>query len=87
MKKEIYIANLSKLLTKSEIEKIENTVFFGGKIDLYKEIKFLTIEDLSRIGLTLIETEYNGSVPQCVISAEAINILTKRAKEKELGIF
>lgn len=75
------MAKLFELLTESENKQL------GSSIEPNTEIKDMTVEQLSNIAFVLIETEYNGNVPECVLSAEAINILTKRAKERNVDIF
>jgi len=55
--------------------------------DLEKPVIDLTVQQLSDISLILINTEYNGQVPACTLCVEALSILTRRAKEKGIGIF
>lgn len=50
-------------------------------------VRNMTVAQLSSIALVLIQTERgDGPLPEMVLSAEAINILTKRAIEKNLPI-
>lgn len=81
------MATLYNLLTIDERDELNCTTYFGGKIELDKNIKDVTVEELSRISLTLIKTEYKGKVPECVLSAKAIEILTLRAIEHNISIF
>ena len=78
------MAKLFELLTENEIKKLKN---YGACIETGTDIKEMTVEQLSNIAFILIETEYNGKVPECVLSAEAITILTNRAIERSFGIF
>ena len=81
------MAKLFELLTENEIQKLSAIKYYGACIDIGTDIKKMTVEQLSNIAFILIKTEYNGKVPECVLSAEAINILTKRAIEQNIGIF
>ena len=64
---------------------------FSFKQLLDTEIKHITVEQLSHMALMLIATEYNlgdnDKVPECVLSAKAIEILTNRAQKLNLPIF
>lgn len=79
------MAKLFELLTESE--KLSCIKYGGASINIELDIRQMTVEQLGSIAFMLIETEYNGKVPKCVLSAEAINILTKRAIERNVGIF
>ena len=81
------MAKLSELLREDEHQELKRISSYGTTIDINKEIKELNVAELSRISLMLIESEYNGVVPDCILSAEAIKILTQRAKEKRVAIF
>lgn len=81
------MAKLFELLTENEQKKLSAIKYYGACIDTGIYIKEMTVEQLSNIAFILIETEHNGKVPECVLSAEAINILTKRAIERSLEIF
>lgn len=81
------MAQLYELLKESELLEIRLVKYSGGCIDVYQEIKDITIEDLSRLSFMLIKTEYNSIVPNCVLAAESINILTKRAVELNIPMF
>ncbi len=81
------MAKLFELLTENEKQKLSAIKYYGACIETGTDIKGMTVEQLSNIAFILIETEYNGKVPECVLSAEAINILTKRAIERGVGIF
>ena len=81
------MAKLFELLTENEQGKLSAIKYYGACIDTGIDIKEMTVEQLSNIAFILIETEYNCKVPECVLSAEAINILTKRAIERGVGIF
>lgn len=69
---------LSELLTDIEKEKIKTSAYHRGIIDVNKNMVDLTINELSNISIILIETEYGDKMPECILSAEAIKILTKR---------
>ena len=81
------MAKLFELLTENEKQKLSAIKYYDTCIETGTEIKEMTVEQLSNIAFILIETEYNGKVPECVLSAEAIKILTKRAIERSVGIF
>lgn len=81
------MAKLHELLTENENKKLSAIKYYGACVDTATDIKEMTVEQLSNIAFILIETEHNGKVPECVLSAEAINILTKRAIERGVGIF
>lgn len=82
------MAKLCDLLTKDELIKIKegNDIFF----DINPEIDFrhMSIQQLSDIAFILIKTEYEYDlVPECVLSAKAIEILTNRAIDRRQAIF
>jgi hypothetical protein len=80
------MAKLHELLTEEEKNILSRN--FSFNYDGAKDVTELTVRELAGMGLELIRTEYNwGMMPSCVISAEAINILTKRAKEKKISIY
>lgn len=79
------MATLRQLLTEREESVLSNNPCIY--IDLNKNFKELTIQDLFNISLELIRTEYPFKMPSCILSAEAINILTQRAKDKNIGLF
>lgn len=81
------MATLIELLNSNEIDEIESIHFYGAPTDVSTKISELTVEKLSRIALTLIKTEYGGKVPECVLSAKAIEILTERAIKKNVALF
>lgn len=72
------MTKLFELLTDSEKEKLSAT-FYKSLVETDIEVEKMTVEQLSSIAFILIETEYKDKCPNCVLSAEAINILTKRA--------
>jgi hypothetical protein len=66
---------LKELLTAEEID----WIFKSRNRDvLLKEYEELTIHDLTGISLYLIETEFEGQVPQFILAAKAIEILVER---------
>jgi len=79
------MAKLFELLTESEKRKLSTVKY--NSICIETDVKKMTVSQLSDIAFILIETEYNKKAPECVLSAEAINILTKRAIESNIGIF
>ena len=81
------MATLISLLTDSEKDKVNSIEFYGAPIDTLINFKDITIDELSRLAFILIETEYGGKVPECVLSAEAINILTNRAIERNIKLY
>lgn len=81
------MAKLFELLTENEKQKLSDMKYYGAYISTGTDIKEMALEQLRNIAFILIETEYNGKVPECVLSAEAINILTKRAMDRRVSIF
>lgn len=81
------MAKLHQLLSEPEKKKLSNIKFLGASINTETEVKQMTIEQLSNISFILIETEYNGKAPECILSAEAISILTRRAIKRNIEIF
>lgn len=75
------MAKLFELLTDKEIKELKFT------IDTSIEVKSMTIEQAKDIALSLIKTEYNDMCPKCFLSAEAMNILSKRAVDRDIPIF
>lgn len=80
-------AKLFQLLTNEEITKLSSIKFYGAHIETNLKFKELTIEILSQLSWILIETEYKGQMPQGALSAIAIQILTNRAIERNIGLF
>ena len=66
---------LKELLTSEEIDLIFKS---RNRHVLSKEYLELTVLDLTLISLYLIETEFEGQVPQFILAAKAIEILVKR---------
>lgn len=81
------MAKLYQLLTENEKKKLSAVKFLDTPISTEIDIKSLSIEQLSQLSFILIETEHNGKIPECVLSAEAINILTRRAIKQNIAIF
>lgn len=53
-----------------------------------KDFSDLTVKDLSSIAFILIRTEHgDGKMPECVLAAKAIEILTNRAIKLKLPLF
>lgn len=83
-------AQLHELLSDEEITEIERTVKSSDDINFitrYHDVKLLTVKQLSDISLILFRTEYPMRVPPCILSAECIHILVRRAEKKKIGIF
>ena len=84
---------LIELLAKEEIYKIKikykNTkISYSHSYGLLDfNLKDLTFYDLTQISMILIRTKNKELMPKCVLGAEAINILTKRAIKLGLSIF
>lgn len=71
------MTNLSSLLKPSECSEIKRN---HSEAILDKHITDLTIQDLSHISLILIRGEYSDKkLPNCFLSAAAIEILFSRA--------
>jgi hypothetical protein len=47
----------------------------------------MTVKQLTDIAFILIKNEYNGKMPECVLSSEVIKILINRAIEKGINVF
>lgn len=81
------MVELHELLTDTEKEKLSSIRLHGTAFDTSIEVKYMTIEQLNDIAFVILASEYEGKVPECVLSSEVINILTKRAIKKKLSIF
>jgi hypothetical protein len=79
------MAKLSELLTENENKELIGAKLYVGYSEM--EVKDLTIQQLSNIAFILMRTEYGEKAPKCFISAEAINILTRRAIKLKSFIF
>lgn len=76
---------LRELLNENEIVFINKNQYVV--VDLDKDFNNITIQELSNIALLLIGSKYgNHIVPKYVLSAEAINILTDRAIERNISL-
>lgn len=77
-------ATLGDLLSKKELETLKGYTFHPGET-----IASLTVQSLNSMGLILMSTDgdYDFHTNKYVIYIEALKILTKRAKEKNLSIF
>lgn len=75
------MAKLSELLFDFEINEV--ATYFNSETGVSE----LTVLQCNNIALILIKTEYDGEMPECVLSAETINILTKRAVARGIPIF
>lgn len=74
-----------ELLTPEEFDTLKKHPTYDFEFAIH--VRDLTVRQLSNMALTLIQTERgDGPLPEMVLSAEAINILTKRAIEKNLPI-
>lgn len=80
------MAILSELLHENEIDQVKKHPENMGNV-LSIEFNKLTVEQLSNIAFMLIRTEYKNHMPKCILSAEAINILTERAQERNINLF
>lgn len=81
------MAKLIELLITKEIDQIivtKDTILRG--IDMDKDVGDLTINDLNALSFLLIRTEYGDVMPKCILGAEAITILTRRAEARHLFI-
>lgn len=81
------MAKLIELLTTKEIDQIivtKDSILRG--IDMDKDAGDLTINELNALSFLLIRTEYGSIMPKCILGAEAITILTRRAKARHLFI-
>lgn len=83
------MAKLHELLTESEGQQISELKTQGNcpPVHLNTEVKHLTVEQLSKIAFILIETEHGDKLHKCILSAEAVTILTRRAIKIGIGIF
>ena len=88
------IATLEDLLTQQEMDKVlklQEMGFFevrnGCEIFKGSKIQDLRVKQLSIIALPIFRTEFVDRVPDCIMSAKCIEILTRRAHEKGFGIY
>lgn len=81
------MALLIDLLTEREIEDIKYLKKNNVGLEVSTEFNKITIQQLSDIAFVLMKTKYKNYVPNCVITAEAINILTERAQERNINLF
>lgn len=79
------MATLKQLLTYGELSELQNRVV--NTVDPEKDIKEMTIADLSIISFLLIRTEHRGQMPECNLYTEACNILSQRARKLDIAIF
>lgn len=80
------MTTLFELLTPEEVAQVTNQKH-GFMPDVLKEFQELTIKELSAIGLLLIGTKYGNKVPRVIIPAEAIVILTNRARKSGKSLY
>jgi hypothetical protein len=76
---------LGKLLTDEEKNKV--FIFLKGNETLIKPVTEITIGELKNLGLILIPLQHHKNMPKINLTAEAIIILTNRAKEINVSIF
>jgi hypothetical protein len=76
---------LGKLLTDEEKNKV--FIFLKGNETLIKHVTEITINELKNLGLILIPLQHHKNMPKINLTAEAIIILTNRAKEINVSIF
>lgn len=61
---------------------------YYADLDKNREVRFLTVKELNDIALTIIPKDHiHVLIPQYLLPAEAITILTNRAIQKGLAIF
>jgi hypothetical protein len=76
-------AQLQQLLTLGEIDSIKTQQQM-----LQTNISSLTVDDLRSISLMLIKTDYKGGrIPNCILAAKAIEILTQRARRLNIDLY
>lgn len=79
------MAKLRELLTIEEIREIENRKYVT--IDLDKDMRDVILGDLNSISLIILKTEFEDIVAKFNIGAKALEILTNRAIQLDIGIY
>jgi hypothetical protein len=78
------MTKLKELLTEGEIILFSQNVY---ESPVETNVADLTVNQLFKIGMVLIEPDYFGMVRQLYVPAKAIEILLQRAQENNLAIF